>query len=138
MCGILGIYNLDSKVVNKASITKMGNQINHRGPDGEGMFIEKNIGFVDAPVSGGEVGAINACLSVMAGGEKIDIETAKPIMDSYAKNISHYAKSQGIGFIDTSDAVSKFDDSILYALKGPHLSPLGYSIVASLIEKELK
>ncbi len=52
-------------------------------------FKEKNIGFVDAPVSGGEVGAINACLSVMAGGEEIDIETAKPIIDNYAKNTTH-------------------------------------------------
>lgn len=52
-------------------------------------FKEKNVGFVDAPVSGGEVGAINGCLSVMAGGSKVDIETAKPIINNYAKNLSH-------------------------------------------------
>ena len=52
-------------------------------------FKEKNVGFVDAPVSGGEVGAINGCLSVMAGGSEADIEIAKAIINNYAKNLSH-------------------------------------------------
>ena len=52
-------------------------------------FKEKNVGFIDAPVSGGEVGAINGCLSVMAGGSEVDIEIAKPIINNYAKNLSH-------------------------------------------------
>ncbi|MDB4609028.1 asparagine synthase (glutamine-hydrolyzing) [Flavobacteriaceae bacterium] len=46
MCGILGIYNLDGSSVSKDSIIEMGNQINHRGPDGEGIFVQNNIGFV--------------------------------------------------------------------------------------------
>ena len=46
MCGILGIYNLDGSSVIKDSIVEMGNQINHRGPDGEGIFVQNNIGFV--------------------------------------------------------------------------------------------
>ena len=46
MCGILGIYNLDGSSVIKDSIVEMGNQINHRGPDGEGVFVQNNIGFV--------------------------------------------------------------------------------------------
>ena len=46
MCGILGIYNLDGSSVSKDSIIEMGNQINHRGPDGEGFFIQNNMGFV--------------------------------------------------------------------------------------------
>ena len=46
MCGILGIYNLDGSSVIKNSIVEMGNQISHRGPDGEGIYIKKNIGFV--------------------------------------------------------------------------------------------
>ena len=46
MCGILGIYNLDGSSVIRDSIVEMGNQINHRGPDGEGIFIQNNIGFV--------------------------------------------------------------------------------------------
>jgi len=46
MCGILGVYNLDGSLVNRTSLKKMGNQINHRGPDGEGFFIQENIGFI--------------------------------------------------------------------------------------------
>ena len=46
MCGILGIYNLDGSSVIRDSIVEMGNQINHRGPDGEGIFVQNNIGFV--------------------------------------------------------------------------------------------
>ena len=46
MCGILGIYNLDESSVIKDTIVEMGNQISHRGPDGEGVYIQNNIGFV--------------------------------------------------------------------------------------------
>ena len=46
MCGILGIYNLDGEAVDQNVIVKMGNQISHRGPDGEGLFVQNNIGFI--------------------------------------------------------------------------------------------
>lgn len=39
------------------------------------------IGFVDAPVSGGEPGAINATLAFMAGGKQEDFDTVKPYFD---------------------------------------------------------
>lgn len=48
---------------------------------------EKNIGFVDAPISGGEAGAINGQLTIMCGGETSDYEKAQPIMQAYAKAI---------------------------------------------------
>ena len=43
MCGILGIYNLDGSSVIKDSIVEMGNQINHRGPDGEGFLFKTTL-----------------------------------------------------------------------------------------------
>ncbi|HEY6966559.1 MAG TPA: NAD(P)-dependent oxidoreductase, partial [Burkholderiales bacterium] len=46
---------------------------------------EKDIGFVDAPVSGGQAGAVNGQLGIMCGGEPADFERAKPVMDAYAK-----------------------------------------------------
>ncbi len=46
---------------------------------------EKGIGFIDAPVSGGQVGAQNGQLGVMCGGEPADFERAKPVIDIYAK-----------------------------------------------------
>jgi 3-hydroxyisobutyrate dehydrogenase-like beta-hydroxyacid dehydrogenase len=46
---------------------------------------EKGIGFVDAPVSGGQAGAVNGQLGIMCGGEPADFEKAKPVIDVYAK-----------------------------------------------------
>src|SRR5467141_1180791 len=46
---------------------------------------EKGVGFVDAPVSGGQAGAVNGQLGIMCGGEPADFDKAKPVMDSYAK-----------------------------------------------------
>ena len=47
---------------------------------------EKGIGFVDAPVSGGQAGAQNAQLGIMCGGEPADFERARPVLDIYAKS----------------------------------------------------
>ena len=49
------------------------------------MAKAKSIGFVDAPISGGEAGAVNGQLTIMCGGEKNDFDRANPIMEAYAK-----------------------------------------------------
>src|SRR5437868_10844977 len=46
---------------------------------------EKGIGFVDAPVSGGQAGAVNGQLGIMCGGEPATFAKAKPVIDVYAK-----------------------------------------------------
>ena len=46
---------------------------------------EKGVGFLDAPVSGGQAGAENGALTVMVGGEDSDYEAAKPVFESYSK-----------------------------------------------------
>jgi 3-hydroxyisobutyrate dehydrogenase-like beta-hydroxyacid dehydrogenase len=46
---------------------------------------DKGLGFVDAPVSGGQAGAVNGQLGIMCGGEAADFERAKPVLDIYAK-----------------------------------------------------
>ena len=46
---------------------------------------ERGIGFVDAPVSGGQAGAENGQLTIMAGGLPGDYERALPAMDCYAR-----------------------------------------------------
>ena len=46
---------------------------------------EKGVGFVDAPVSGGQAGAVNGQLGIMCGGEAADYEAAEPVMKVYAK-----------------------------------------------------
>jgi len=46
---------------------------------------ERGIGFVDAPVSGGQAGAVNGQLGIMCGSEAAIFERAKPVIDAYAK-----------------------------------------------------
>ncbi|SMC95776.1 3-hydroxyisobutyrate dehydrogenase/2-hydroxy-3-oxopropionate reductase [Fulvimarina manganoxydans] len=48
---------------------------------------EKGVKFIDAPVSGGQAGAENGALTVMCGGEEADFETAKPVIEAYAKMV---------------------------------------------------
>ncbi len=50
-----------------------------------GLATEAGIGFVDAPVSGGQAGAENGQLSIMCGGSQPDFDRAAPIMDAYAR-----------------------------------------------------
>lgn len=50
---------------------------------------ESEIGFLDAPVSGGQAGAENGQLSIMCGGDDAVFTKAEPIMDAYAKAIVH-------------------------------------------------
>jgi len=45
--------------------------------------------YLDAPVSGGEVGAKNATLSIMVGGSQAAFERAKPLFELMGKNITH-------------------------------------------------
>ena len=49
----------------------------------------RGIHSVDAPVSGGQVGAENGSLSIMCGGSDAAMELAQPIMQAYAKRIVH-------------------------------------------------
>lgn len=46
------------------------------------------VGFVDAPISGGQAGAENGALSVMCGGDQAHFDTAQPIIDAYAAAIT--------------------------------------------------
>lgn len=43
------------------------------------------VGFLDAPVSGGEVGAKEGKLTVMAGGAEADFERTRPVIEAYAR-----------------------------------------------------
>ncbi len=49
---------------------------------------ERGLGFLDAPVSGGQAGAQAGTLSVMAGGQSSVFAEAEPIMRAYAKNMT--------------------------------------------------
>ena len=53
-----------------------------------GQAQTNGLGFLDAPVSGGQAGAVSGKLSVMAGGLVEDFTRAEPIMRAYAANIT--------------------------------------------------
>lgn len=53
----------------------------------------RGLRLVDAPVSGGEAGAKNAALSIMAGGSEADFAAAKPILDIVGKTVVHVGPS---------------------------------------------
>ena len=48
---------------------------------------KKNIGFLDAPVSGGQAGAESGQLTIMAGGETSTFDSAQPMMSIYGKSV---------------------------------------------------
>jgi 2-hydroxy-3-oxopropionate reductase len=54
---------------------------------------EHGLRMLDAPVSGGEAGAVAATLSIMVGGEAADFEAARPVLDAVGKTIVHVGPS---------------------------------------------
>ncbi len=57
--------------------------------------------MLDAPVSGGEIGAINAALSIMVGGDRVAFDRAKPIFEcmGHVDRIIHVGDEPGSGQI---------------------------------------
>ncbi|HBK06066.1 MAG TPA: 2-hydroxy-3-oxopropionate reductase [Acetobacteraceae bacterium] len=74
------------------------------------QVIAKGCEYVDAPVSGGEVGAKGATLTIMAGGADASFARAKPLFDLMGKNITHVGSEAGAG------QVCKVANQIIVAL----------------------
>ena len=70
---------------------------------------DMNCDYVDAPVSGGEVGAKNAALTIMCGGEPAAFERVRPLFQLMGKNITHVG---GVG----DGQVAKVANQIIVAL----------------------
>lgn len=54
---------------------------------------KKGVDFLDAPVSGGQKGAIEGTLSIMIGGEAKAVKKAMPVLQAMGKKIVHVGKS---------------------------------------------
>ena len=67
--------------------------------DYAGRVNEKGCDYLDAPVSGGEVGAKQATLTIMVGGPDAAFARAKPLFDLMGKNITHVGPEPGAGQI---------------------------------------
>ncbi len=53
------------------------------------QLAKANVGFLDAPVSGGQAGAENGKLAIMCGGDDAHFETVRPVMTAYGARIVH-------------------------------------------------
>ncbi len=73
---------IDMSTISATATRAMAEQFHHVGAS-----------MIDAPVSGGEVGAIAGTLSIMVGGEEKDFNRSLPILSCLGKNIVHVGTS---------------------------------------------
>jgi 2-hydroxy-3-oxopropionate reductase len=74
--GVLSTLQRDAIVIDMSSISPAVTQRLAK------QVAEKKASMLDAPVSGGEIGAINASLSIMVGGEEAAFTRARPILEA--------------------------------------------------------
>jgi 2-hydroxy-3-oxopropionate reductase len=72
-----GLIVVDMSTINPNAARDIGAELGARG-----------IEFLDAPVSGGEVGAINAALTIMVGGKPEIFDKVKPLFDKMGKSVT--------------------------------------------------
>jgi 2-hydroxy-3-oxopropionate reductase len=77
-----GLVAVDMSTIAPAAARQIGLDLATAGVD-----------FMDAPVSGGEVGAIAGTLSIMAGGSEAAFNCAKPAFECMGKNVVHVGAS---------------------------------------------
>lgn len=80
-----GAIVVDHSTISPQKTAEMAKRLNAQGA-----------AYLDAPVSGGSEGAKNGTLSIMIGGESVDVERALPILQAYGKTITHVG-AQGAG-----------------------------------------
>lgn len=86
MTGPGGVFESAPKgtlILDSSTILPSGSKALVDGANAVGMT------FIDTPMSGGVMGALNGTLSFMCGGEKEAIERARPVLNGMGKNIFH-------------------------------------------------
>jgi 3-hydroxyisobutyrate dehydrogenase len=81
---------------------------------------EHGVGFLDAPVSGGTIGAEQGTLTVMVGGEEALLDRARPVLEAFGKKIVL------CGPVGAGDAVKAVNQALL----GIHIWALSEGLVA--------
>jgi len=84
-----GTNGLISNKLNKKYVIDMGTTKVYETRQWAKEIENKGGRYVDAPVSGGQLGAENGTLSIMVGGSKNDLEKVNPIFEILGKNITH-------------------------------------------------
>lgn len=65
----------------------------------------KGLFWLDAPVSGGQKGAIEGTLTIMVGGDAEALEKARPVLEAMGKRITHFGKAGNGQFAKLSNQV---------------------------------
>ncbi len=73
-----GLIYVDNSTIKPATARYVGRKLT-----------EKGISMLDAPVSGGDVGALNGTLTIMIGGAEEALEKAMPVLKAMGKTITH-------------------------------------------------
>lgn len=77
----------------------------------------KGVHFIDAPVSGGRVGAAAGTLTIMAGGPTEAFETVRPVLEAMGTNIIHLGDKVGTGHAVKGLNNMLFASNLLMAMK---------------------
>ena len=85
--GIINYVSNNTVIIDHTTASAEITEVLHK------KFLIKKCLFYDAPVSGGEIGAINGTLSTMVGGNKKKINLIKNIVSNYSKSIIYMGKS---------------------------------------------
>lgn len=91
----------------------------------------QRVNWVDAPVSGGQVGAEAASLTIMAGGSEVNFQRALPLFNVVGKNINHMGPS-GSGQVTklaNQLIVAQTIDAVAQALRMAELSGVDSALV---------
>ena len=89
-----GLLLLDMSTISPLVSQKVGKALQSKG-----------VRMLDAPVSGGEKGAIEGALSIMVGGEKSDFDAALPVFQALGKTITHLGPLGAGGFTKLANQI---------------------------------
>lgn len=108
MCGIAGLLNLNGSPVSSVTLKKMTDEIAHRGPDGEGHWIEGNVGIGHRRL---------AILDLSSAGQQPMVSADHRYVLSYNGEVYNYRElrtdleAEGVWFRSNTDS-----EVVLYAL----------------------
>ena len=100
MCGIAGIFNINGNPTSLNTIKAMTTKIAHRGPDGEGFYVEENIALGHRRLAILDTSALGSQPMESKNGEWVVVFNG--CIYNYLELKSHL-KSKGHSFVSTSD-----------------------------------
>jgi 2-hydroxy-3-oxopropionate reductase len=138
-----GVICLNLTTTEVVEATVFGEGGLHEGMDPDAMLIDfgttgvpatkrfaERVTWVDAPVSGGQVGAESATLSIMVGGSEIAVQRAWPILSTVGRRITHVGPvgSGQVTKLANQLIVAQTIDAVAQALRLAELSGVDPSV----------